>query len=84
MNPKFKVTSDGFFTIAELDGKVIGKGIQKLEFVHEAGQNPRLAMELDLHDFCFLPDGEYEKSENALTDVVGQRTGLHRAEASDK
>lgn len=57
----FRFATDGYATVAELDGKTIGTGIRNLEYYHEGGEHAKLKMELDLHDFQFLPDGEFDE-----------------------
>lgn len=71
---KFRFATDGFTTVVELDGKTIGTGIQNLEYHHEGGEHARLKMELDLHDFRFLPDGEFDKRESVLMGRTDQHT----------
>ena len=71
---KFRFATDGLTTVAELDGKTIGTGIQNLEYYHEGGEHARLKLELDLNEFRFLPDGEYEKRESVLMGRTDQHT----------
>lgn len=71
---KFRFASDGFYAVVELDGKTIGTGIQSLEYQHEGGEHARLKLELDLHDFKFLSDGEFDKRESVLMDRADQHT----------
>lgn len=72
---KFRFVTDGFRTVVELDGKTIGKGITKVEFLHEAGENAKMKLDIDLHDFRFLPDGEYDKRESVLMGRSDQHAG---------
>lgn len=69
---KFRFTTDGFKTIVELDGKTMGPGVQRIDFLHEGGEKAKLLLNIDLHDFSFLPDGEFDKREAALMEGIGQ------------
>ena len=71
---KFRFATDGFRTVVELDGATIGDGVSKVEFSHEAGMNAKLKLEIDVYDFHFLPDGEFDKKESVLMGRARQNT----------
>lgn len=71
---KFRFASNGFTTVVELDGKTIGKGVNKLEFLHEGGKCAELKLDIDLHGFQFYPDGEFDKMESVLMGRTDQHT----------
>ena len=70
---KFRFATDGYFTVMELDGKVIGTGVEKVDFHHETGETAKLSMEIDVCDFQYYEDGSYEKKEAFLMDKSQSR-----------
>lgn len=78
---KFRFATDGFLTVMELDGKVIGPGVEKVEFQHEAGENAKLKIDIDVRDFKYYADGEYDKLEAFLMGKAEQSDG---EKSSDK
>lgn len=71
---KFRFATDGFRTIVELDGKTIGAGVQCVEFQHESGKGASMKLDIDVNDFRFLPDGEFDKIERVLMGGADQHT----------
>ena len=71
---KFRFATDGFRSVVELDGKTIGEGITKVEFLHEAGEHAKMKLDIDVHNFRFLPDGEFHKKESVLVGGADQHT----------
>ena len=69
---RFRFATDGFQTVMELDGKTIGAGVNKVEFLHESGEHAEVKLDIDLDAFCFLPDGEFDKRESVLMAVANQ------------
>lgn len=69
---KFRFATNGFSTVMELDGKTIGNGVEKVEFCHVAGESAKLKVDIDVRDFKFLKDGEYEKLEAVLIGKMNQ------------
>lgn len=66
MVAKFRFATDGSHTIAELDGKGFGCGVQSVTFQHTGGDCSRLGLEIDVKSFKFMQDGEYDQRERAL------------------
>ena len=78
---KFRFVTDGFLTVMELDGKAIGPGVEKVDFHHEAGENAKLKIDIDVREFKYYEDGEYDKLEAFLMWKMGQSDG---EKSSDK
>lgn len=76
---KFRFATDGFVTLMELDGKAFGKGVQGVEFRHTGGDRAILKLEIDVHSFGFMQEGEYNKKESVLMGNPDQ----HATEDSD-
>lgn len=62
MSTKLKLVCDGEHTVLELDGKVMGKGINAVRFSHEGGKAATCNIDIDLGSFSFLPDGTLEEA----------------------
>lgn len=71
---RFRFATDGFRTVLELDGKTIGSGVQKVDYFHEAGENPKLKLDIDVNSFSFLPDGTFYEKESVLMETSRQHT----------
>lgn len=78
---KFRFATDGFLTVMELDGKTLGPGVEKVDFFHQAGENATLKLNIDLRDFKYCADGEYDKLEDFL---MGKVESSDRQESGDK
>lgn len=75
---QFRFATDGFRTVLELDGKTIGTGVEKVEFLHEVGKDLKLKLDIDVDRFSFLPDGAFDEKESVLMGTSHQHTaGLH-------
>lgn len=71
---KFRFATDGFTTIAEIDGKGIGRGIHNVDFRHTGGEKSRLILDIDVEQFGFMADGVYDQTESAMMSSQSQRS----------
>lgn len=60
---KFRFATDGYTTIAEIDGKGIGAGINSVDFRHTGGEKAHLALDINIERFSFMADGAYDNAE---------------------
>ena len=59
--PKFRLVSDGKQSYFEVCGKSMGKGVSSVSYIHEAGENPKVSISFDLHEFEFFEDGKIDR-----------------------
>ena len=78
---KFRFATDGFTTIAEIDGKGIGRGIHSIDFRHAGGEKSHLILDIDIYRFGFMADGDYDQAESAMMSSEPQ---LHDPECGDQ
>lgn len=79
---KFRFATDGFTTIAEIDGKGIGRGIHSVDFRHTGGEKSRLILDIDVEKFSFMADGDYDQAESAM--MSSQTQQLHDPKRRDQ
>ena len=73
MNAKLKILCTGDKTIAELDGKTIGKGVDAIEFRHDNNGDVKVQISLNLDCFSFMPDGYFEQAEKSIAEATPAR-----------
>ena len=66
MNAKFRMASNGTVTCVELGGKTIGTGVESVKFCQNGYGEGRLELSIDLENFSFMPDGHFDKFEQAI------------------
>lgn len=69
MVTKFRMVTDGRHTYAELDGKTIGQGVDKIEVVADAD---KVSVDIhigDLNDFAFMEDGYFNHAEKVMNET---------------
>lgn len=77
MQPKLRLFSDGKRTYAEICGKSIGKGISSLSYSHDAPNDAKLKLEIDLEDFEFMEDGYFDKAEKKFMEYEPPKVDGH-------
>lgn len=73
MKPTFRCMSHKGCTVAELGGKTIGEGITGIAFSHNPNGDVVLTLTIDLKDFKFMEDGEFDE-------ILKQVSGLPEKE----
>lgn len=63
MNASLRIEEVGKQTLLELDGKTMGIGIGRVEYIKDGAQPGQLTIHInDLQEFRFYPDGTFDKA----------------------
>lgn len=70
MKEKFRLLSTGESTIFELDGKVMGKGVDSITFSH-GKEGVKLSLDIDLNEFEFM-ERSFDEVEKEFKELAAE------------
>ncbi len=69
----FKLADTGKYAYIELDGKTLGPGVTGVEYKKEGKEGAKLTLNIDITDFRFLPDGQFDEHEKIVDEIKSKK-----------